>query len=120
MKTLDRRHVLGLYGEQVAADFLVRSGFQILERNFRTRFGEIDIICEDEDSLVFVEVKTRNSGSHLAGLEAIDNAKLERIRATITQFKKAHPQHRKPPRIDAVSVSVAGATVKIEHLRQVA
>lgn len=55
----DPRHQLGLDGEQSAVDALVALGYAILARRYRTRFGELDIVARDHDTLVFVEVKTR-------------------------------------------------------------
>ncbi len=57
----DVRHVAGQRGEDLAAEHLQRLGFQILARNHRTRFGELDLVAYDGDVLVFVEVKTRRS-----------------------------------------------------------
>ena len=54
---------LGAQGESIAAAHLEASGLKIMARNFRTRYGEIDLIAEDGDTLVFVEVKTRRGGS---------------------------------------------------------
>ncbi len=52
-------HAAGRYGERVAADFLKRRGYRVLARNYRTKYGEIDLICRDRNVLAFVEVKTR-------------------------------------------------------------
>lgn len=119
MQALERRHILGIYGEKIASDYLTKLGFQIIERNFRTRDGEIDIICEGEGAVVFVEVKTRNSTGHLAGLEAITQAKLKRIRSAIRAWYADNPQRQSPSRIDAISITVSGGNVDIDHLRQV-
>ena len=59
----DVRHRLGQLGEQLATEHLVRRGFQILERNYRTRWGELDIIAYDGETLAFCEVKTRRTSS---------------------------------------------------------
>lgn len=120
MQALERRHILGIYGENVAADFLSHHGFQILERNFRTRDGEIDIICEGEGALVFVEVKTRNSAGHLAGFEAITEEKIRRIRSAIRAWRRLNPGHRQSIRIDAISITVSAGKIGIDHLRQAA
>ncbi len=70
---------LGEDKEQVAADFLEAAGYQILERNFRCRMGEIDLIAKENETLIFTEVKYR--ASHKAGLpeEAVDFRKQQRI-----------------------------------------
>lgn len=119
MHSTDRRHILGKYGEGLAADYLTGLGLRVIDRNFHTRFGEIDLVCEDKDALVFVEVKTRNSGSHQAGFEAIDQIKLKRIRDSIAQWRKQNPGFSLPTRIDAVSITVLAGRVAIDHLKQV-
>ena len=75
------RHLrLGTRGEQLACQFLKRSGYKILYRNFRGRTGgEIDVVCRDGDTLVFVEVKTRTREDFGRPIEAIDRDKRKRI-----------------------------------------
>jgi len=57
----DRRQRIGRWGEQIAAEFLVEKGYRLLATNMRTPYGEIDLICQREEQIVFVEVKTRTS-----------------------------------------------------------
>jgi len=57
----DRQQKIGRWGEQIAAEYLVKKGFKMLARNVRTPYGEIDLICLRENHIVFVEVKTRTS-----------------------------------------------------------
>ena len=63
----DPRHSLGRLGERLAAEHLERLGYRIVARNYRTRFGELDLVVTDEEVLVFCEVKTRRSGSATRG-----------------------------------------------------
>src|SRR3954447_9313516 len=68
----DLRHSLGAVGERLAAEHLERRGFEILERNFRTRWGELDLVAYDGRVLAFCEVKTRRAGGSRGGaLEAV-------------------------------------------------
>jgi putative endonuclease len=70
----------GARGEKLACRFLRRNGYKVLYRNFRGRTGgEIDVVCRDNDTLVFVEVKTRTSEDFGRPLEAVDRAKRKRI-----------------------------------------
>lgn len=69
----------GKAGEDKAVDFLLSQGFEILERNFRNRMGEIDIICKKADVLYFVEVKTWK-GSFVHPLEVFTNKKIHKMR----------------------------------------
>ncbi len=57
--SFDPRHVLGKSGENLAVDFLEKKGFEILFRNYKTRYGELDIICRDGEFIVFIEVRTK-------------------------------------------------------------
>jgi putative endonuclease len=74
------KDAVGQYGERVAAEFLAQAGLQIIERNWRCREGELDIIAVDGDVLVFCEVKTRSSTAFGDPSEAVGPAKAARIR----------------------------------------
>jgi putative endonuclease len=73
-------HAVGAYGERLAARYLVESGMQILDRNWRCDQGEIDIVAMDETCLVIVEVKTRRSLAFGAPVEAVTAVKAARLR----------------------------------------
>ncbi len=75
------RQALGKSGEQVACDALRRRGYEILERRYRTRYGEIDIVCRYRDLLVFVEVKARVGRQFGTALEAVTALKQRRVAA---------------------------------------
>ena len=79
----DRRRQLGAAGEQLAADHLIRRGLQILERNYRTRWGELDIVACDERQIVFCEVKCRVANragrNPLESVHASKRAQVRRI-----------------------------------------
>lgn len=103
----------GKQGEQFAVEFLVSQGFQIIERNFRIRGGEIDIIAIDpstdsefdgEKTLVFIEVKTRSSADYGTPLEAIGYYKMRALIKATQFYKMKHPRLPDLMRIDAVSV----------------
>lgn len=110
---------LGRYGEERACDYLSQNGYQILERNARTRHGEIDIVAKDGGTLVFVEVKTRTSqlaGHPLAAVTAQKMAKIRRLAAAWCSVKQV-PNTQ--VRFDAIGVLLVGGRVNIEHLIQV-
>ncbi|MBQ6833504.1 MAG: YraN family protein [Lachnospiraceae bacterium] len=92
------------YEDQVAA-FLEQNGFTIIERNFRCRSGEIDLIARDGDYLVFIEVKFRKNSTCGTSLEAIDFKKAAQIRkiAAIYLYQKRYPENT-PCRFDAAGV----------------
>ncbi len=80
------RQALGRSGEDVACDALRRRGYEILERRYRTRYGEIDIICRQGDLLVFVEVKARIGRQFGTALEAVTRSKQCRVAAMATDY----------------------------------
>ena len=114
----DPRKVLGDRGEEAAADFLAQRGMRIMERKFRCRGGEVDLIVRDGADLVFVEVKTRSSREFGEGSEAVTAAKRRRILRAASLYLSARDSLSHPCRFDVVSVrfGAAGATL-LEHLK---
>jgi putative endonuclease len=117
----DLRHHLGALGERVAAEHLLRRGYRIVERNYRTRWGELDIIAFDGEALAFCEVKTRRASSlQTDPLEAVRTLKRGRIRKMAGQWLIARNDrpHADVIRFDAIGVTfdAAGRLVKLEHL----
>jgi putative endonuclease len=117
----DLRHLLGAAGERLASEHLQRRGFQILERNYRTRWGELDIVAYDGRVLAFCEVKTRRAGGSFgAALEAVSPRKQSRLRRMAGCWladRADHPRAR-TVRMDAIGITVdgAGRLVSLEHL----
>lgn len=77
---------LGRYGENVAANYLVDHGYDVIERNVRYRFGEVDIIAKKEDGLIVVEVKTRRTQTYGMPCEAVHWKKKQHIRHVVSMF----------------------------------
>lgn len=115
----DARAWLGRYGEDRACEYLVGQGYQILDRNWRFREGELDIVCAQRDTLVFVEVKTRTSLALGSPLEAITRAKLLRLRRLAASWCSARQVANAQVRFDAIAVLVHAGKVTVEHLKQV-
>ncbi|MBX3193711.1 MAG: YraN family protein [Schumannella sp.] len=110
---------LGVRGERIAERHLVARGMVVLDRNWRCPQGEIDLVLQDGDEVVFVEVKTRSSEAFGHPLEAITPAKLARLRRLARAWTEAHPGTRRI-RIDAVAVlAPRRAPASIEHLERV-
>ncbi|MCD8052524.1 MAG: YraN family protein [Lachnospiraceae bacterium] len=91
MGETNRRQIGGQY-EELAACFLERKGYRILERNYRCRSGEIDLIAARDRTLAFVEVKYRASGSCGTPEEAVNAAKQRRIYRVAQVYMTAHPE----------------------------
>ena len=120
----DPRRGLGTLGERLAGEHLERAGYQILERNFRCRTGELDIVAAADAALVFVEVKTRVAGGRSGPpgpLDAIGSAKRRRLRLLAAEWlsrnRGARP-YRPQLRFDAIGITVnrAGGLLGLEHL----
>ena len=115
MARLDR-HSLGRLGEDVACRELVRRGYAVLARRFRTRFGEIDIIARDGGTLVFVEVKARSSSEYGSPAEAVTPRKQRKIVLMASDYL-ARSGHAPPPcRFDVVSVTIGEGRVPVVEL----
>ena len=99
-----RTNLLGPWGEQTAAADLRRRGYEIVAANYRTRFGEIDLIARQGGFTVFVEVKLRASDRFAEAREFVDRRKQERLRASALLWLAAHPEDGGQPRFDVVEV----------------
>ena len=113
-------HAVGAYGEQLAARYLVESGMQILERNWRCDQGEIDIVAMDGTCLVIVEVKTRRSlafGSPVEAVTAVKAARLRRLAGCWLAGHRCLVDCVADIRIDVIGVlRPRSGTAQIEHL----
>lgn len=96
----------GRLGENYALNLLQRSGYKILEKNFRCPLGEIDAIAHEGDFIVFVEVKTRRSTKFGLPQEAVDRKKISKIIKVGEYFCLMHPNLPKKKRIDVVSIVI--------------
>lgn len=94
-------------GEETACKYLINHGYKIIERNFRRRYGEIDIVALDRQTLAFVEVKTRKSKEFGSPLEAITPWKLRSLIKTVQYYKLTHPKLPESLRIDAVAIKLS-------------
>jgi putative endonuclease len=99
-----RRQLLGQQGESLACQELERLGYAVLERRYRTRAGELDIIASDAGTLVFVEVKTRLDLTYGDPIEAVTPQKQQRVVAMATDYVTRHSLEQAPCRFDVVAV----------------
>ncbi|MBI4707067.1 MAG: YraN family protein [Candidatus Omnitrophica bacterium] len=108
---------LGKSGEELAVELLKKNGFKILERNFRTKFGEIDIIALEKDTLCFVEVKSRSSLRFGSGFEAVSGLKQKQIARPALIYLKDKNLLDKKARFDVISLTGPEGFQKIELIR---
>ncbi len=96
---------IGKIGEDAAARELLRTGYKITERNYRTRSGEIDIIAEDADgAIVFTEVKTRSGTSFGRASDSVGAAKRERLYKTALEYLESKSLFERDSRFDIIEV----------------
>ena len=111
------RASVGADGEDFAVTFLTRQGMQLLDRNWRSPSGEIDLVLRDDTTLVFCEVKTRTSHAFGSPFEAVDETKLRRMRRCAAQWVAAHDVHPPDLRLDMVGVLVPlHGRIEVEHV----
>ena len=101
-----RRRDVGALGEEIAADHLADGGYRILERNFRTREGEIDIIAEKDGVLIFVEVRARRSHSCGTPEESVTERKKERLVALAEAYMEGRDGLPEEWRIDVMAIDL--------------
>ena len=108
--------LLGIKGEDLAVKFLKKKGYRIRSRNYKTPLGEIDIVAEDGETLVFVEVKTRADNSFGLPFEAVDYRKREKLKKVALYYLKNCCKKDLPSRFDVLSIQAGGDKSEIEHI----
>jgi len=107
---------LGEQGEQLAVKFLKENGYNIVEQNYKTRLGEIDIIARDNDTLVFVEVKTRESIEYGMPHESVNWTKRRRIvRVALLYLKRF--EELPPCRFDVLGICYTNGAPQFELIK---
>jgi putative endonuclease len=111
--------LLGARGEEAAARHLKREGYEILERNWRSPSGEVDIIALDGEMAVFVEVKARSGSRFGSAAESVDRRKQQKITKTALQYlSRASGSEGPPPvRFDVITVSGGLRPKVVEHIK---
>ncbi|SCZ04642.1 putative endonuclease [Paenibacillus polysaccharolyticus] len=113
------RQQKGKIGEEEACRWLVNQGYSILQRNWRCRSGEVDIIAVREDLLIFVEVRSRSSNSGFGTpQESVDQRKMQQVRSTAGVYIQMSGEHTRQIRFDVIAVMMNhfGKIMSINHL----
>lgn len=114
------RRRLGTFGESVAAAHFTRQGYTIIDRSWRCRSGEIDLVVQCEDTLVFVEVRARRSMQYGSPEESLSRAKQTRLVALAYAYLEAHNiAEMMPWRIDIIALDIdqSGRVARLNHIR---
>lgn len=110
----DPPHRLGGRGEELAADFLQRRGYRLLARNYRTPWGEVDLIARHRGFVVFIEVKARQSPRFGLPQEAVHAAKQEKLRTVAEHYLQQQGLEEMPVRFDVVAIRITDRGPVIE------
>jgi putative endonuclease len=100
----NHRQVLGRWGEDTALAHLQSRGYRLVQRNYRTPYGEIDLVMQDGKAMVFVEVKTRTSTRYGQPEDAVTTLKQSHLLQAAQQFMQEHPEYENEWRIDVISI----------------
>lgn len=114
---MSKNREIGITGENLACNFLLDKGYFILERNFRTKSGEIDIIARNNNIIIFVEVKTRSNNNYGFPYESVNyrkQQKIIRVAQNYINFKRLHDNQF---RFDIIEVFFKMGNNKINHIR---
>lgn len=116
---MGRNNLVGAWGESLAGEYLRKKRYKLVAVNYRTRYGEIDLIVSDRKYLVFVEVKLRKSAKFARASEFVDYHKQNRLRITAEIYLSQHPTDLQP-RFDVIEIyapdGVATVKPEINHL----
>jgi putative endonuclease len=110
------RSAVGIKGEELARKVLRSKGMRVLARNHRTRLGEVDLICQDRDTVVFVEVKARTSDAFGHPSLAVGQRKQKKLRSLAQEYLAGHDLEESPVRFDVVSVKLDRDPPEVEHI----
>ena len=98
------RHILGKTGEEIGTKYLIKNGYKIIIRNFRCRQGEIDIIAQDKNEIVFIEVKTRKNTNYGYPIDAVDKRKQKHILNASKYYIYINKLEKKNIRFDVIEI----------------
>jgi putative endonuclease len=115
------RQKLGKIGEQLAVSYLHKHGYRIVQQNFKARYGEIDIICTKENTLIFVEVKTRIGEKFGKPEESVTPRKLREVIQTAQFYVQTHDRLPQALRIDVIAIQLddQNAVSTFHHIQSV-
>tara|TARA_Y100000588_G_C13661255_1_gene672190 strand:+ start:165 stop:521 length:357 start_codon:yes stop_codon:yes gene_type:complete len=111
---------IGKHGESIAIEYLTDKGLEIIDKNFYTRFGEIDIIAKNKDVYHFIEVKTRLGDTYGKSLEAMTSSKLRHFTRTVEVYAKKYKIINHDLSMDFIGIDIANdGTIEIEWIENI-
>lgn len=112
-----KRHITGKEGEDTAEKYLLKNGYEILERNFNCRQGEIDIIAKENDEIVFIEVKTRRNKKYGEPIEAVTHIKIKHLIRSIEYYLYIKDLEDSFIRIDVIEIYQSKYKTLLHHIK---
>ena len=109
---------IGKKGEEIAATYFKKIGYNIIERNFSCWFGEIDIIAVDKNEIVFIEVKTRTNAKYGAPSEAVNKIKQKHLKKATEYYIFKNNLAQEYIRFDIIEIASKGNSYTINHIKQ--
>ena len=120
MNTFSNHKDFGKWGEAIALDYLIARGYQFVAANYRSTYGEIDLICQDGPVWCFIEVKTRSNSKYGKGYYSVTPQKLKHLLNTAKMYLVSHRLYDVPARVDIVSIDFISETeYQVELIRNV-
>jgi putative endonuclease len=115
----NNNYKLGKYGEKIAENYLIENKYKILQRNFYCRQGEIDIIAEYKNYIVFIEVKTRKTLKYGTPAEAVTHIKKKHIIETSRYYLYKNKIQNRMVRFDVIEIFIKNGKVYLNHIKQI-
>ena len=112
----DFRKQVGNKGESLAEDYIKRKGYKIIQRNYRCRLGEIDIIAKDDDTIVFIEVRTKQNENFGSPQDSVTSTKMSKISKTALSFIQEKNLSGFSYRFDFIAITFSQGKPNIEHI----
>lgn len=116
---MNTKQLEGEEGEKEATSYLIKQGYKIICKNFRCNQGEIDIVAENTEYLVFIEVKTRTSFKYGEAKEAVDKRKQKHIYEAAKYYLYKNEMEECFIRIDVIEVYMMKGQIRINHIKQI-
>ncbi|MGB9749656.1 MAG: YraN family protein [Caldisericia bacterium] len=111
---------LGKKGEELAKNYLIKSGYKIIEKNFRSKYGEIDLICEKDNSIIFIEVRTKSNLEFSLPEETITSKKIEHLKKTSLDYLSKSNKKFKDIKFEFIGiVFLSNNDYKINHIKDI-
>ncbi len=112
----DFRKQVGNRGESLAEDYIKRKGYKIIHRNYRCKLGEIDIIAKDGDTIVFIEVRTKQNENFGSPQDSVTSTKISKISKTALNFIQEKNLSGYSYRFDFIAITFSQGKPNIEHI----